>query len=99
MPQVSGVVDNERSELLGLEQLERIQQQVANGYNVVLFANHQSEADPQIYSCLLDPLYPAPSKGEASFAESTIFVAVRQQQGSHTMPAPPSVCTQHSMPL
>ena len=72
---VSGVVDNDKSELLGLEQLERIQQQVANGDNVVLFANHQSEADPQIYSCLLDPLYPAPSKEEASFAESTIFVA------------------------
>ena len=29
--------------------------QIAAGDNVVLFANHQSEADPQIYSVLLDP--------------------------------------------
>merc|ERR1719238_2033241 len=64
----TGVIDAEASALIGLEQVEKIQQQVAAGDNVVLFANHQSEADPQIFSVLLDPLYPG-------FAESTIFVA------------------------
>jgi len=34
----------------------------------VMLANHQSEADPQIYSVLMYPLHPG-------FAESTIFVA------------------------
>jgi len=63
-----GVINRETSELVGLAQVEKIQQQVAAGDNVVLFANHQSEADPQIFSVLLDPLYPG-------FAESTIFVA------------------------
>ena len=42
--------------------------QVAAGDNVVLYANHQSEADPQIFSVLLDPIVPG-------FAEQTIFVA------------------------
>jgi glycerol-3-phosphate O-acyltransferase len=37
-------------------QVELIQQQIADGDNVVLLANHQSEADPQIFSVLLDPL-------------------------------------------
>jgi len=63
-----GVVHRETSELRGLDQVELIQQQIADGDNVVLLANHQSEADPQIFSVLLDPLYPG-------FAESTIFVA------------------------
>merc|ERR1711924_290511 len=52
----------------GMDQLEKIQEQIANGDNVVLFANHQSEADPQIFSVLLDDKVPG-------FAESTIFVA------------------------
>ena len=46
----------------------RFRFQIADGDNVVLFANHQSEADPQIFSVLLDPKYPG-------FAEQTIFVA------------------------
>jgi len=50
------------------ERIKTIREQVAAGDNVVLLANHQSEADPQIFSVLLDPLYPG-------FAESTIFVA------------------------
>lgn len=64
----TGVINRERSSLLGLNQIDKIMEQTAIGDNVVLFANHQSEADPQIFSVLLDPLYPG-------FAESTIFVA------------------------
>jgi len=64
----TGVINRETSEIVGIEQIEKIKQQVAAGDNVVLFANHQSEADPQIFSVLPDPEYPG-------FAESTIFVA------------------------
>lgn len=64
----NGVINREDSALVGLERIQAIQEQVAAGDNVVLLANHQSEADPQIFSVLLDPLFPG-------FAESTIFVA------------------------
>jgi len=64
----TGVINREDSALMGLDQLEKIKEQVAAGDNVVLFANHQSEADPQIFSVLLDPSHPG-------FAEETIFVA------------------------
>lgn len=45
-----GMVDDSRSLIVGLDQVEKMQKQIAAGDNVVLFANHQSEADPQIYS-------------------------------------------------
>jgi len=64
----SPLVDSKQSVVAGLDQLEKIQQQIAAGDNVVLFANHQSEADPQIFSVLLDDIKPG-------FAEKTIFVA------------------------
>jgi len=64
----SGVINAGDSPIVGMEQIEKIQEQVKAGDNVVLFANHQSEADPQIFSVLLDPVVPG-------FAESTIFVA------------------------
>uniref|UniRef100_A0A7S4F5M3 Phospholipid/glycerol acyltransferase domain-containing protein n=1 Tax=Chrysotila carterae TaxID=13221 RepID=A0A7S4F5M3_CHRCT len=63
-----GMVAREQSIIEGIEQIKKIQEQVAAGDNVVLLANHQSEADPQFFSVLLDPLVPG-------FAESTIFVA------------------------
>ena len=34
--------------------LEQIQTQLQNGENVILFANHQSEADPQVVSACLE---------------------------------------------
>lgn len=64
----SGVVNTEDSVVLGRERLTEMREHLKNGENVVLLANHQSEADPQFYSVLLDPLEPG-------FAESTIFVA------------------------
>jgi len=54
--------------LPGVEKISEINEKLANGDNVVLLANHQSEADPQIFSVLLDPIAPG-------FAEKTIFVA------------------------
>jgi glycerol-3-phosphate O-acyltransferase len=65
---VSGVVNYDDSLVMGESRIDNIQKQVAAGENVVLLANHQSEADPQVFSCLLDERRPG-------FAESTIFVA------------------------
>lgn len=63
-----GLVDRERSVVRGMANVERIQQQLAAGDNVVLLANHQTEADPQVLSLLLDDTHPG-------FAQQTIFVA------------------------
>jgi glycerol-3-phosphate O-acyltransferase len=64
----TGVINNDLSELVGLDKLDEIEARLDAGDNVVLLANHQSEADPQIFSVLLDPIRPG-------FAEKTIFVA------------------------
>lgn len=58
----------EFSTVKGLEQLARIEKQLAKKENVVLFANHQIEADPQAISILLEKTYP-------KIGESLIFVA------------------------
>tara|TARA_B110001452_G_scaffold46339_1_gene35377 strand:- start:183 stop:1385 length:1203 start_codon:yes stop_codon:yes gene_type:complete len=63
-----GIVEKDKSLTCGASNIEKIQLQLAAGDNVVLLANHQSEADPQIFSILLDDEYPG-------LAESTIFVA------------------------
>jgi glycerol-3-phosphate O-acyltransferase len=65
---VSAMINADDSVVLGEENLAEMQELLKKGENVVLLANHQSEADPQIYSALLDPRQPG-------FAESTIFVA------------------------
>ena len=56
------------STVLHLDQVEKIAQQLANGENVVLFSNHQTELDPQVISLLLEDSYP-------KIAEEMIFVA------------------------
>ena len=43
-------MDPERSVVLGKDNLDKAMEQLANGENVVFFANHQSEADPQVVS-------------------------------------------------
>lgn len=65
---LKGVVDTDNSSVIGEKNLAEIQKHIEAGDNVVLLANHQSEADPQIFSVLLDPIQPG-------FAENTIFVA------------------------
>lgn len=57
------------SRVEGLENVELIKEKLAAGENVVLLANHQTEADPQVLSILLE-LY-----GHSDIAERTIFVA------------------------
>lgn len=65
---MSGVIDIEDSIVSGESKIAEMQKYVEAGDNVVLLANHQSEADPQIFSVLLDPKVPG-------FSESVTFVA------------------------
>lgn len=62
------LVDQKRSTISGLEQVQEIVSLLEHKENVILLANHQTEADPQAISLLLDPTFP-------SFAEEMIFVA------------------------
>lgn len=50
------------------ENLVKISQQLARGENVILLANHQTEADPQVISLLLEETHP-------KLAEEIIFIA------------------------
>jgi len=48
------VMDLDHSAVLGTEHLQTAFEQIKAGDNVVFLANHQSEADPQVFSCLLE---------------------------------------------
>lgn len=65
---LSPLVDFSKSTIEGKSNLTRIKEQLAARENVILFANHQTEGDPQFMSLLLD-------KEKDVFAENTIFVA------------------------
>ena len=58
----------ERSKVLGIEYVQEMAEVLKKGDNVVLLSNHQSEADPQFISLLLEGTFP-------QFAEEIIFVA------------------------
>lgn len=62
-------IDYERSVVLGQDALAKATEQVKKGENVVFFANHQSEADPQVMSILLE------KAGFGKEAEELIYVA------------------------
>jgi len=62
------LVDLDASKVTGLEELEKMQRQLANGENVILLGNHQTESDPQLTSILLENTFP-------KLAENIIFVA------------------------
>lgn len=62
------VVDQEHSTVIGKKNIEEVIEHLKKGHNVILFSNHQVEADPQAISLLLDDQYPG-------FAENMIFVA------------------------
>jgi len=49
-------MDLENSAVLGQENLAKAVQQIKDGENVVFLANHQSEADPQVFSVLLETI-------------------------------------------
>mmetsp|Transcript_83252 Transcript_83252/g.239306 ORF Transcript_83252/g.239306 Transcript_83252/m.239306 type:complete len:437 (-) Transcript_83252:137-1447(-) len=58
-----------QSKVEGVEHLATIQEALAAGDNVVFLANHQTEADPQVLSLLLE------AQGVEDLAEKTIFIA------------------------
>lgn len=62
------LVDLGNSTLLGMDNLNRIAHQLSKGDNVILFANHQIEADPQAIHLLLE-------NSHQQIAEKMIFVA------------------------
>lgn len=62
-------MDLENSLVLGEDALKKAYEQIENGENVVFFANHQSEADPQVMSCLLE------KAGYGKQAEDLVYVA------------------------
>jgi glycerol-3-phosphate O-acyltransferase len=62
------LVDKAHSTLTGRDRLQRITAQLAGGENVIFLANHQSEADPQIISLLLEDEWP-------DLGKEMIFVA------------------------
>ncbi|KAL3928325.1 MAG: hypothetical protein SGARI_005070 [Bacillariaceae sp.] len=62
-------MDKEDSVVLGQDNLKTAMEQAAKGENVVFFANHQSEADPQVMSMMLEK---AGYKEEAS---KVVYVA------------------------
>lgn len=62
------LIDMEHSSIEGLLHVDEIHAHLIKGHNVVLLANHQTEADPQAISILLEKTHP-------HLAEEMIFVA------------------------
>jgi len=65
---IRSLIDIPHSSVLGLEIAAQIETQMQNGENVILFANHQTETDPQAISILLEQTHP-------HLAENIIYVA------------------------
>lgn len=62
------LIDFKKSDVTGHETIKEIVKKRSLGENVILFSNHQVEADPQAISLLLDPHY-------SHLAERMIFIA------------------------
>lgn len=63
------LVITEQSRLVGREQAEKLQAFLAQGHNVIILSNHQTEADPQVISILLE------REGLSDLAEKIVFIA------------------------
>lgn len=77
---VRRLVEEDKSKVIHFENVEKMVEQVKKNENVVLFANHQTEADPQLISIALEKTFP-------DFAENMIFVA-----GDRVLTDPLAVC-------
>lgn len=62
-------IDKEQSIVMGEDNLAKAMEQANKGENVVFFANHQSEADPQVMSIMLE------MAGYKKEAEEIVYVA------------------------
>lgn len=65
---IRALVDMEHSTLSGKQHLEEITSYLNRGFNVVFLANHQTEADPQVLSLMLEKDFP-------KISDELIFVA------------------------
>ena len=63
------MIINEQSKLVGVDHAKKILEKINQGQNVVILSNHQTEADPQVISVLLE------QNGLAELAEKMIFIA------------------------
>lgn len=63
------LIINEQSKLVGVDNAKKILDQINQGQNVVILSNHQTEADPQVISVLLE------QNGLGALAEKMIFIA------------------------
>ena len=63
------LVIKEKSRVFGLENARKIEEMTARGENVIILSNHQTEADSQILSILLQ------EEGMGALAERVIFIA------------------------
>lgn len=62
------IIDFNKSQAFGLNYVDQIESQLSHGDNVILLANHQIEADPQVISLLIESTHP-------KLATEMIFVA------------------------
>ena len=62
------IIENE-SKLFGVDNAKKIKEIMAKGENVVILSNHQTEADPQVLSLLLEKV------GLGDLAEKMVFIA------------------------
>jgi len=62
------LVDKKRSRVFHIDNVKKMTEQLQRGENVILFANHQTEVDPQLMSLALEDTY-------HDFASEVIFVA------------------------
>ncbi|KAK9806373.1 hypothetical protein WJX72_012050 [[Myrmecia] bisecta] len=65
---VRTLIDFSKSVIGHLPRFEKMAEQIANGENVVLLANHQTEADPGVFALLLEHTHP-------NLATDVIYVA------------------------
>jgi glycerol-3-phosphate O-acyltransferase len=62
------LVDFDNSTITGMDQLQKMQDYINKGENVILFANHQIEGDPQVLGVMLSENFP-------KLCDNLIFVA------------------------
>lgn len=65
---IAPLIDFKNSKIMGLENVQKMVEQISRGENVILLANHQTEPDPQIINLLLREHF-------SSFVSQMIFIA------------------------
>ena len=71
-------MDLKKSVVLGQENLAKAMEQIEAGENVVFLANHQSEADPQVFSVLLEEVGLHKEATDVIYVVSTVLAFVER---------------------